>query len=125
MALDSVKRPGYANAQGVHFAMLAGNATIRVLVTRAALQGGTSALQENFFLIRFNAYRDVYEIAAKQKFETGDFKGSMTISMRDLESTRSKGSFRRPGIGPIDPLFVHSLANGRYGRLNATNVARQ
>jgi hypothetical protein len=35
--------------------------TTRVVLTRAALQGEGSALDEEAFLARFDAYRDVYE----------------------------------------------------------------
>jgi hypothetical protein len=38
-ALTHVDSPGYENEQGVHFAMMNGDLTVRVLVTRAALQG--------------------------------------------------------------------------------------
>jgi hypothetical protein len=55
-----------------------------VIVTRAALQGEGSPLDENAFLVRFDAYRDVYEIVAKQKFESGVFRGSMVITLDDL-----------------------------------------
>jgi Protein of unknown function (DUF1488) len=84
MALISVNRPGYANAQGVHFVMLDGVTTIRILIARKTLQGGGPTLEETGFLARFDVYRDAYEIVAKQKFESGDFKGSMTITLDDL-----------------------------------------
>jgi Protein of unknown function (DUF1488) len=65
MALNSIVRPGHVNMQGVHFAMLDGNTSIRILVTRAALQGEGSPLQERAYLARFEAYRDVYETVAR------------------------------------------------------------
>jgi Protein of unknown function (DUF1488) len=84
MALVSANLPGHANAQGVHFAMLNGVTTIRVLVTSAALQGGNCALGADAYLARFETYRSVYQIVAKQKFESADFKGSMSITLNDL-----------------------------------------
>jgi Protein of unknown function (DUF1488) len=96
MALETLRRPTYVNAQGVHFAMLHGATTIRIIVTRATLQGEGSTLEENAFLTRFDAYRDVYEIVAKRKFKTGDFKGSMAITPDDLAEFMSER--------PRDPL---------------------
>jgi Protein of unknown function (DUF1488) len=90
MALVSTNLPGHANAQGVHFAMLDGVTTIRVIVTRAALQGGKLALHAEAFLTQFTTYRAVYEVVATQKFEGGDFKGSMSITLDDLAKFAGK-----------------------------------
>jgi hypothetical protein len=84
MILRSAHRPGLLNAQGMHFAMLHGDVTIRVLVNRVALQGGGPTLEEPALLARFETYRDGYEIVARQKFENGDFNGSMAITLDDL-----------------------------------------
>jgi Protein of unknown function (DUF1488) len=94
MPLASAHRPGVLNAQGVHFAMLDGNTTIRVLVTRVALQGGSSTLEGDALLSRFEAYRDAYEIVANYKFENGEFKGSIAITLEDL--AKFLGETRQP-----------------------------
>jgi Protein of unknown function (DUF1488) len=84
MPLTSAQRPCILNAQGVHFAMIHGYTTIRVLVTRVALQGGNDTLSDHALLSRFEAYRDAYEIVANFKFAGGDFKGSIAITLDDL-----------------------------------------
>jgi hypothetical protein len=94
VSLNSINRPGFVNAHGVHFAMLHDNTSIRILITRNALQGEGSAIKEDAYLSRFNSFRDVYEIVAKQKFETENFKGSMAITLGDL--MRFGGESRRP-----------------------------
>lgn len=84
MPLKPVNRPGYENMQGVHFAMMHDDVSLRVLITRAALQGDGSPLSQGGCLARFETYRDVYETVAREKFETARCRGSMTITLDDL-----------------------------------------
>ena len=84
MPLKSVSRPGYENIQGVHFAMMYDDVSLRVRITRAALQGDGSSLSEGGYLAGFETYRDVYETVAREKFEAARCRGSMTITLDDL-----------------------------------------
>jgi uncharacterized protein DUF1488 len=84
MSLDHIALPGFADRRGVHFPMMNGNAPVRVFITRAALQGEGPHLEETQFIARFNAFRDVYEAVAKEKYSAGGFKASMTIDLADL-----------------------------------------
>jgi hypothetical protein len=84
MPLDAINLPGLEDGRGVHFPMMNGNMPVRVFVPRVALQGEGATLAENQFMARFKAFRDVYEAIAREKFETGRFKASMTIELADL-----------------------------------------
>jgi hypothetical protein len=84
MSLDHIGLPGFGDRRGVHFPMMNGNAPVRVFITRAALQGEGPQLEETQYVARFNAFRDVYEAVAKEKFGGGGFNASMTIDLADL-----------------------------------------
>jgi Protein of unknown function (DUF1488) len=84
MSLDHIALPGFEDGRGVHFPMMNGDMPVRVFVPRAALQGEGSTLAEGQYMARFKAFRDVYEAVARGKFETGQFKASMTIELADI-----------------------------------------
>jgi hypothetical protein len=84
MSLDHTALPGFEDGRGVHFPMMNGNAPVRVFVPRAALQGEGAPLAEEQYMARFKAFRDVYEAIAREKFDTGQFKASMTIELADI-----------------------------------------
>jgi hypothetical protein len=56
----------------------------RVFVPRSALQGEGAQLAEGQYMVRFRAFRDVYEAVARAKFETGQYKATMTIELADI-----------------------------------------
>jgi hypothetical protein len=82
--LEHMKLPGYEDARGTHFPMREGDKHVRVFVTRAALEGQGSAIPVGEAMIRFDAFRDIYEAVAKAKYQLGAFKASMTIDLADL-----------------------------------------
>ena len=84
MSLDRIALPGFGDRRGVHFPMMNGNAPVRIFITRAALQGEGPPLEEAQYVARFNAFRDVYEAIAKEKFRNGGFTALMTIELVDL-----------------------------------------
>jgi hypothetical protein len=84
MPLDHIALPGFEDARGVHFPMMNGNAPVRVFVPRSALQGEGAQLAEGQYMVRFRAFRDVYEAVARAKFETGQYKATMTIELADI-----------------------------------------
>ena len=84
MPLDHIALPGFEDGRGVHFPMMNGNMPVRVFVPRVALQGEGAPLAEGQYMARFKAFRDVYEAVARAKFETGQFKASMTIELADI-----------------------------------------
>jgi hypothetical protein len=95
MSLDHIALPGFEDGRGVHFPMMNGNAPVRVFVSRVALRGEGAPLAEGQYMVRFKAFRDVYEAVARAKFETGSFKASMTIELADIAnylSGRTRGS---------------------------------
>jgi hypothetical protein len=82
--LEHINHRGLQDARGIHFPMTNGDASVRVFVTRAALQGEGAPLAEGQYMARFKAFRDVYEAIAREKFDTGQFKASMTIELADI-----------------------------------------
>jgi hypothetical protein len=84
MSLDPINLPGFEDGRGIHFPMRNGNISVRVLVTRATLQGEGAPLAQGQYMARFKAFRDVYEAIARGKFDTGQLKASMTIELADL-----------------------------------------
>jgi hypothetical protein len=100
MPLDHITLPGFEDGRGVHFPMMNGNTHIRVFVPRAALQSEGAALAEGQYMGRFKAFRDVYEAVAREKFETGEFKASMTIELADIAKYLSgRSAFTKPTPG--------------------------
>lgn len=86
VSLDPIALPGRETKLGVHFAMMNGDSPVHILVTRAAIQGQEPPLSDGLYMARFIAFRDVYEAVAKQKFDAGVFKASMTIELGDIEN---------------------------------------
>jgi hypothetical protein len=84
MSLDHIALPGFGDRRGVHFPMMNGNMPVRIFITRAALQGEGPSLDETQYVARFNAFRDVYEAVAKEKFRGGGFVASMSVDLADL-----------------------------------------
>ena len=84
MPLDYISLPGFEDGRGVHFPMTNGNMSVRVFVSRAALQGEGAPLAEGQYMTRFTSFRDVYEAVARAKFETGQYKSTMTIELADI-----------------------------------------
>ena len=83
--LDHVDRPGYENRQGVHFPMMHNDTIIRILVTREVLQGVASSLPgDGSDIARFEAHRKEFEAIASDKFDHGQFKGTMKIARDDV-----------------------------------------
>jgi hypothetical protein len=84
MALDPVNLPGLEDDRGVHFAMRNGSRSVRVLVTREALQGEGKPLTAGEYIARFKTFRDVYEAIAKEKFDESQRQPSMKIELADF-----------------------------------------
>jgi hypothetical protein len=83
-ALTHVDSPGYENEQGVHFAMMNGDLTVRVLVTRAALQGEGRPPADGVYLRRFEAARVFFELLANEKFDLDRPAAKVIITAADL-----------------------------------------
>jgi hypothetical protein len=83
MSLGPIDLAGLEDSRGVHFPMMNSNVSVRVLVTRA-LQGQGAPLAAGQYIVRFQAFRDVYEAIAREKCDTAQFKASMTIELADF-----------------------------------------
>jgi hypothetical protein len=64
--------------------MVNGNVSVRVLVTREALQGEGAPLATGQYIACFKAFRDVYEAIAREKFDAAQTKRSMKIELVDF-----------------------------------------
>jgi hypothetical protein len=84
LPLNHVNRPGYENAQGVHFAMRHNDTTVRVLVTRAAILGGGKPPMDGAYLASFEARREFFESLASEKFDSDGPRAKITITREDL-----------------------------------------
>jgi Protein of unknown function (DUF1488) len=84
MPLDHVDRPGYEDKQGVHFPMMHNVTSVRVLVTRKAIQGASPSPEDGDYLARFEANRELFEIIARDKFEPDEPTAKITITPDDL-----------------------------------------
>lgn len=60
-----------------------GNLSVGVLVTREALQGEGAPLATRQYIVRFKAFRDVYEAIAKE-IEVNLLKPSMKMELADF-----------------------------------------
>jgi Protein of unknown function (DUF1488) len=83
LTLEHVDRPGYETDQGIHFAMMCGDRTVRVFVTRAAILGratdpGGSCSK------RFEDGRQLFEILAREKYDASSSRPSITVTKDDL-----------------------------------------
>jgi Protein of unknown function (DUF1488) len=67
MLLDPIALPGFGDSRDVHFSMMTGNVSVRVFVTRAALQGEGTLLAEGQYMARFKAFREVYEAVERER----------------------------------------------------------
>jgi hypothetical protein len=84
MPLAHVNSSGYENEHGVHFPMLHGHTIIRILATRAAIQGGSPPPQDGRYLARFEAAREFFEILAREQFDPARPTAKITITREDL-----------------------------------------
>ena len=85
MPLVHVDRPGYENAQGVHFPMRRDDATVRVLVARSVLATMESApAQAGSYIQRFEVFRREFESIASDKFDRGPAKAKIEITADDM-----------------------------------------
>ena len=84
MPLSRINRPGIETRQGMHFAMMHDNMSIRVLVTRELLQSiaGFDA-SASACMQKFEYYRREFEAIASDKFDRGE-KGALRIAPSDL-----------------------------------------
>jgi hypothetical protein len=110
---DPTKLPGFEDSLGVHFPMRNGNISVRVLVTRAALQGEGAPPAQGQYMARFKAFRNVYEAIAREKFGTGQCKASMAIELADL----AKYLTRARTLTSIGPPIIRLAFQGLARRL--------
>jgi hypothetical protein len=82
--LTHVGSSAYENEQGVHFPMMNGNMSVRVLVARSALQGEGRPPADGIYLRRFEAARAFFEILAREKFDPDHPTARVTITEADL-----------------------------------------
>jgi hypothetical protein len=82
--LAHVNSSGHEDEQGVHFPMMNGNVSVRVLVTRAALRGEGGVPVEGVYMGRFEAARTFFEILAREKFDPDRPAAKMIITADDL-----------------------------------------
>ena len=64
--LAHVERARIEDRRGVHFAMMFGNMSVRIVVTRAAIAGGRSHF-EGSYLAQFETDRGIFETVAREK----------------------------------------------------------
>jgi hypothetical protein len=88
-----------------------GNRHVRVFVSRAALQGHGSAIAVGEASARFDAFRSVYEGVAKEKYQTGAFKASMTIDVTDLNEYLDERRAAAPLVSPINSGAIAGVNN--------------
>ena len=91
MPLVHVDSSTYENAKGVHFPMLHGNSTVRVVITRAAIQGGGRPPADGRYLAHFEVAREFFEIVASEKFDSGRPTAKITIDRVDLLGKATEG----------------------------------
>ena len=82
-ALVHVDRPGLEDRLGVHFAMMFGNMSVRVFVSRAAIAGGSSHF-EGSCLARFETDRGLFEAVAREKFNPDRPVSKIMIAHEDI-----------------------------------------
>jgi hypothetical protein len=84
MPLTHVNSSGYENEQGMHFPMMHNNTIVRVVVTRAAIQGGGRPPEDGRYLARFEAAREFFEMLARELFDPSRPTAKITIAPEDL-----------------------------------------
>ncbi len=85
MPLAHVDRPGYENAQGVHFPMRRGDTIVRVLVARRVLETIERApVQGDSYIARFEVFRREFESIASDKFDHGPARAKIEITADDM-----------------------------------------
>jgi Protein of unknown function (DUF1488) len=84
MPLAHVDRPGLETPQGVHFPMMDGDRSVRVLVTCEAMAGKNAGPADGSYLARFVASRDLYEFVAREKFDPKRPVAKIEITYEDV-----------------------------------------
>ena len=84
MKLAEVTRPGSEDGHGIHFPMTFKNTSVRVTVVREALQALNSSLAPTDYMGRFAAYRKVFELIARYKFEKDARINTIKVVVDDL-----------------------------------------
>jgi hypothetical protein len=69
---------------------------------------------------RFDAFRSVYEAVAKEKYQTGAFKASMTIDVTDLNKYLDERRAAAPLMSPINSGAIAGLNNWRDNQIALT-----
>ncbi|HYC26032.1 MAG TPA: hypothetical protein VEC58_08340 [Roseiarcus sp.] len=110
MPLTHVDRPGLETPQGVHFPMMDGDRSVRVLVTCEAMAGKSVGAADGSYLARFVASRDLYEFVAREKFDPKRPVAKIEITYEDvlrayqqLQALQAAAEKVRPDPQPVEP----------------------
>ena len=83
MPLSRVNRISLETDEGVHFGMMNGAVSIRILVTRDVLLNIGGLEEHDGLTAKFERYRREFETIASDKFDRGE-RGALKITPSDL-----------------------------------------